>query len=139
MRTHSVWLRLVIVSALRALYRPGGLRTLFLIDEMPALGHLAPLEDAFGLVRGYKVQIAGICQDLAQLKASTRTLGILPRQCGRGARLHAERPDDGGLDVAPRRTDDAGRGKFQRKPPSPRTQQRKHELATGRARALSAL
>jgi type IV secretion system protein VirD4 len=69
MRTHSVWLRLVIVSALRALYRPGGLRTLLLIDEMPALGHLAPLEDAFGLVRGYKVQIAGICQDLAQLKA----------------------------------------------------------------------
>ena len=64
-----VWLRLVIVSALRALYRPGGLRTLFLIDEMPALGHLAPLEDAFGLVRGYKVQIAGICQDFAQLKA----------------------------------------------------------------------
>jgi type IV secretion system protein VirD4 len=69
MRTHSNWLRLVIVSALRALYRPGGLRTLFLIDEMPALGHLGPLEDAFGLVRGYNVQIAGICQDLAQLKA----------------------------------------------------------------------
>lgn len=69
MRTHSVWLRLVIVSALRALYRPGGLRTLLLIDEMPALGHLAPLEDAFGLVRGYRVQIAGICQDLNQLKA----------------------------------------------------------------------
>jgi type IV secretion system protein VirD4 len=69
MRTHSVWLRLVVVSALRALYRAGGLRTLLLIDEMPALGHLAPLEDAFGLVRGYKVQIAGICQDLNQLKA----------------------------------------------------------------------
>jgi type IV secretion system protein VirD4 len=68
MRTHSTWLRLVVVSALRALYRPGGLRTLFLIDEMPALGHLGPLEDAFGLVRGYNVQIAGICQDLAQLK-----------------------------------------------------------------------
>jgi len=69
MRTHSTWLRLVVVSALRALYRPGGLRTLFMIDEMPALGHLGPLEDAFGLVRGYNVQIAGICQDLAQLKA----------------------------------------------------------------------
>ena len=69
MRTHSTWLRLVVVSALRALYSPGGLRTLFLIDEMPALGHLGPLEDAFGLVRGYRVQIAGICQDLAQLKA----------------------------------------------------------------------
>ena len=69
MRTHSTWLRLVVVSALRALYRPGGLRTLFMIDEMPALGHLGPLEDAFGLVRGYHVQIAGFCQDLAQLKA----------------------------------------------------------------------
>ena len=40
-----------------------------MIDEMPALGHLAPLEDAFGLVRGYKVQIAGVCQDLTQLQA----------------------------------------------------------------------
>jgi type IV secretion system protein VirD4 len=69
MRTHSTWLRLVVVSALRALYRPGRLRTLFMIDEMPVLGHLAPLEDAFGLVRGFKVQIAGVCQDLAQLKA----------------------------------------------------------------------
>lgn len=69
MRTHAVWLRLVIVTALRALYRAGGTRTLFLIDEMPALGHLGPLEDAFGLVRGFKVQIAGVCQDLTQLKA----------------------------------------------------------------------
>jgi type IV secretion system protein VirD4 len=69
LRTHSVWLRLVIVSALRALYRRGGLRTLLMIDEMAALGHLAPLEDAFGLVRGYRVQIAGYLQDMAQLKA----------------------------------------------------------------------
>ncbi len=69
MRTHSVWLRLVIVSALRALYRPGGLRTMLLIDEMATLGHLGPLEDAFGLVRGYNVQIAGFVQDLGQLKS----------------------------------------------------------------------
>jgi type IV secretion system protein VirD4 len=68
LRTHSVWLRLVIVSALRSLYKAGGRRTLMLIDEMAALGHLAPLEDAFGLVRGYRVQIAAIFQDLGQLK-----------------------------------------------------------------------
>jgi type IV secretion system protein VirD4 len=68
MRTHSVWLRLVIVSALRALYSRGGIRTVLLIDEMAALGHLAPLEDAFGLVRGYRVQIVGYLQDMAQLK-----------------------------------------------------------------------
>ncbi len=68
LRTHSVWLRLVIVSALRSLYSPGGRRVVMLIDEMAALGHLAPLEDAFGLVRGYGVQIAAILQDLGQLK-----------------------------------------------------------------------
>jgi hypothetical protein len=36
---------------------------------MAALGHLGPVEDAFGLVRGYRAQIAGSLRDLAQLKA----------------------------------------------------------------------
>ncbi|MDE2133323.1 MAG: type IV secretory system conjugative DNA transfer family protein [Alphaproteobacteria bacterium] len=69
MRTHSVWLRLVIVSALRALYKPGGVRALFMLDEFAQLGHLAPIEDAFGLVRGYGVQLWPVLQDLNQLKA----------------------------------------------------------------------
>lgn len=69
MRTHSVWLRLVIVTALRSLYKPGGLRTLFMLDEFAQLGHLGPIEDAFGLVRGYGVQLWPILQDLNQLKA----------------------------------------------------------------------
>jgi len=68
MRTHNVWLRLVIVSALRSLYRPGGLRTLFMLDEFAQLGHLPPIEDAFGLVRGFGVQLWPILQDLNQLK-----------------------------------------------------------------------
>lgn len=69
MRTHSVWLRLVIVSALRSLYRPGGVKTLFLLDEFAQLGHLGPIEDAFGLVRGYGVQLWPVLQDLNQLKS----------------------------------------------------------------------
>jgi type IV secretion system protein VirD4 len=69
MRTHAVWLRLVIVSALRALYTPGGLPTLFMLDEFAQLGHLGPIEDAFGLVRGYGVQLWPVLQDLNQLKA----------------------------------------------------------------------
>jgi type IV secretion system protein VirD4 len=68
LRTHSVWLRLVLTTALQALYRPGGRKVVMLIDEMAALGHLGPLEDAFGLVRGYGVQLVGILQDLPQLK-----------------------------------------------------------------------
>ena len=69
MRTHSIWLRLVIVTALRSLYRPGGLPTLFILDEFAQLGHLGPIEDAFGLVRGYGVQLWPILQDLNQLKS----------------------------------------------------------------------
>jgi len=65
---NAVWLRLVLVTALRSLYRPGGNRTVMMIDEMAALGHLGPLEDAFGLVRGYRVQIVSIFQDLPQLR-----------------------------------------------------------------------
>ncbi len=69
MRTHAVWLRRVIVSALRALYHPGGLPVLFMLDEFAQLGHLAPIEDAFALVRGFGVQIWPVLQDLNQLKA----------------------------------------------------------------------
>jgi type IV secretion system protein VirD4 len=69
MRTHSVWLRLVIVTALRALYSPGGVKTLFLLDEFAQLGHLGPIEDAFGLVRGFGVSLFPVLQDLGQLKA----------------------------------------------------------------------
>jgi type IV secretion system protein VirD4 len=69
MRTHSVWLRLVIVSALRAMYRPGGLKTLFMLDEFAQLGHLGPIEEALALVRGFGIQLWPVLQDLTQLKA----------------------------------------------------------------------
>jgi type IV secretion system protein VirD4 len=68
MRTHSTWLRLVIISALRSLYTHDGLRTLFILDEFAQLGYLPAIEDAFGLVRGYGVQLWPILQDLTQLK-----------------------------------------------------------------------
>lgn len=68
-RTHSVWLRLLLVTALRAHYTPGGLRTIFMLDEFAHLGHLAPVEDALALVRGYRIQLMPILQDLNQLKA----------------------------------------------------------------------
>ena len=106
---------------------------------MPALGHLAPLEDAFGLVRGYKVQIAGICQDLAQLKAlyKERWESFLAN----AGVVQGFTPND--LTTADWMSRRAGqttllRRKFERKPLARRRTQRKHELATGRARALSA-
>lgn len=68
MRTHSVWLRLVVVTALRALYQAGGTPTLFMLDEFNALGHLAAIEDAFGLARGFGAQMMVVWQDLNQAK-----------------------------------------------------------------------
>jgi type IV secretion system protein VirD4 len=68
LETHSVWLRLVIITALRSLFKPGGLPTTFMLDEFAQLGHLKPIEAAFGLVRGYGVQVWPVLQDLNQLK-----------------------------------------------------------------------
>ena len=103
MRTHSVWLRLVIVSALRALYTPGGLRTLFMLDEFAQLGHLAPIEDAFGLVRGYGVQLWPVLQDLNQLKALYKDRWeTFVGNAGVVQGFAPERSDDGGMDEPPR-------------------------------------
>ena len=67
LRLLGSYLRTLVVCALRALYRPGGIRTRIIIDEAAALGHLAPLEDAFGLVRGFRVAITLVFQDWSQI------------------------------------------------------------------------
>ncbi|MCG3267168.1 type IV secretory system conjugative DNA transfer family protein [Yoonia sp. I 8.24] len=41
---------------------------LFILDEMPALGRLTMIEQAYGLMAGYGIQLWGICQDLCQLR-----------------------------------------------------------------------
>ncbi len=41
---------------------------LFVLDEMPALGKLSMVEDTFGLMAGYGIQIHAVAQDASQLK-----------------------------------------------------------------------
>jgi len=41
---------------------------LFILDEMPALGRLKMVEQAYGLMAGFGMQIWGIAQDLCQLR-----------------------------------------------------------------------
>jgi type IV secretion system protein VirD4 len=41
---------------------------LFLLDEMAALGHLRMVEQAFGLMAGFGMQLWGIVQDVSQLE-----------------------------------------------------------------------
>ncbi|WP_274379265.1 type IV secretory system conjugative DNA transfer family protein [Rhodophyticola sp. CCM32] len=41
---------------------------LFILDEMPALGRLSMVEQAYGLMAGFGIQLWGITQDLCQLR-----------------------------------------------------------------------
>ena len=74
--THARWLRLLVVQAIGALARaPQGTAAnakpvLLMLDEFAALGHLEPVERAFGLMAGYGVQLWAILQDLHQLKSA---------------------------------------------------------------------
>lgn len=71
--TYARWLRLLISQSLTAMareraspHRP----VLYLLDEFAALGHLAPIERAMGLMAGYGVQLWPILQDVHQLRAT---------------------------------------------------------------------
>ncbi|MFM9977231.1 MAG: type IV secretory system conjugative DNA transfer family protein [Sphingomonadaceae bacterium] len=67
------WLRLLIQRAITVNARNIEIKpdkpVLFLLDEMPALGRLTMVEEAFGLMAGFGIQLWGIVQDLSQLKA----------------------------------------------------------------------
>ena len=66
------WLRLLIQQAItvnaRNIDQKPDKPVLFMLDEMPALGHLSMVEQAFGLMAGFGIQIWGIVQDLSQLR-----------------------------------------------------------------------
>jgi type IV secretion system protein VirD4 len=70
--THSRWLRLLIAQAIGSLARASARPdkpVLLLLDEFAALGRLEPLEQAFGLMAGYGLQLWPILQDLHQLRS----------------------------------------------------------------------
>ncbi|WP_426232569.1 type IV secretory system conjugative DNA transfer family protein [Pararhizobium sp. DWP3-4] len=80
--TYSRWLRLLVTQSLTDMARiqttarmtaVSHLQTrpvLYLLDEFAALGHLAPVERAMGLMAGYGVQLWPILQDIHQLRAT---------------------------------------------------------------------
>lgn len=67
------WLRLLIQQAITENARNIAVKprkpVLFLLDEMPALGRLSMVEQAFGLMAGFGIQLWGIVQDVSQLKS----------------------------------------------------------------------
>ena len=70
--THSRWLRMLVARAISDAARSKALpanSVLFLLDEFAALGRLEALEQAFGLMAGYGLQLWPILQDLHQLRS----------------------------------------------------------------------
>ncbi|GAA2890880.1 type IV secretion system protein VirD4 [Aminobacter niigataensis] len=73
--TYSRWLRLLVAQSLTDMARDPAkpaVPVLYLLDEFAALGHLAPVERAMGLMAGYGVQLWPILQDVHQLRATYR-------------------------------------------------------------------
>jgi type IV secretion system protein VirD4 len=68
----SRWMRLLVQQAITVNARNIEVKpkqpVLFLLDEMPTLGRLAMVEQAYGLMAGFGMQLWGIVQDLGQLK-----------------------------------------------------------------------
>jgi type IV secretion system protein VirD4 len=71
LKTFDRWLRLLIQQAITVNARNIELKPkrpiLFLLDEMATLGRLPSVEQAFGLMAGFGMQLWGIVQDLSQL------------------------------------------------------------------------
>ncbi|MGB5832211.1 MAG: type IV secretory system conjugative DNA transfer family protein [Thiohalocapsa sp.] len=71
--TYARWLRLMVAHSLQELARAPAKPAspvLYLLDEFAALGALAPVERAMGLMAGYGVQMWPILQDVHQLRAT---------------------------------------------------------------------
>ncbi|WP_347990340.1 type IV secretory system conjugative DNA transfer family protein [Methylomonas sp. AM2-LC] len=72
LETFGRWLRLLIQQAItinaRNIESKPEKPIIFMLDEMPALGRLTMVEQAYGLMAGFGMQIWGIVQDLSQLE-----------------------------------------------------------------------
>jgi len=72
LETFGRWLRLLVQQAITVNARTIGVKPerpiLFLLDEMAALGRLTMVEQAYGLMAGFGMQLWGIVQDLSQLE-----------------------------------------------------------------------
>lgn len=73
LHTFNRWLRLIVQQALTINARNIAAKpekpVLFLLDELPSLGRLTMIEQAYSLMAGFGLQLWGIVQDCSQLKS----------------------------------------------------------------------
>jgi type IV secretion system protein VirD4 len=68
LQAKATYLRLVLSSALRALYRHGGIPTTLIVEEAFVLGYHAEIEQALSILRGFGSRMTVVFQSLQQIK-----------------------------------------------------------------------
>lgn len=64
----AVYLRLMLASALRALYREDGVPTTLLVEEGFVIGHHDEIEKSLSILRGFNSRVTIVFQSLQQIK-----------------------------------------------------------------------
>jgi type IV secretion system protein VirD4 len=65
---HAPYMRLILSSGLRSLYRPTKTSCIFYINELASFGRLSAIESSIGLTAGYGIRIVLVVQSLSQLR-----------------------------------------------------------------------
>ena len=68
LQAKATYLRLVLSSALRALYRHGGIPTTLIVEEAFVLGYHAEIEQALSILRGFGSRLTVVFQSMQQIK-----------------------------------------------------------------------
>jgi type IV secretion system protein VirD4 len=90
------FLRLMVGLATAAMSRNGKLpnhNVLFLLDELPALGHMRPIEDGIGYLAGYGASLWLFVQDLDQLSQTYKKWRSLIANCAVRQAFNVQDPD----------------------------------------------
>ena len=93
---YQPFLRLMIGLACAAMTRNARLprhNVLFLLDELPALGHMRPIEDGIGYLAGYGASLWLFVQDLDQLSQTYRKWRSLIANCAVRQAFNVQDPD----------------------------------------------
>jgi type IV secretion system protein VirD4 len=95
LKTHALWLRIVVSSAINALKRrpPGRVRANLLLDEIGHLGYMEPLDTAMGMIAKKDVKAWPVFQSLAQVSRIYGEHGRETFLSGAGV-THSFRADD---------------------------------------------
>ncbi len=68
LKSHSVWLRLIVSTIISTIQKKKDKPVLLLLDEFYSLGYMPLVEQAMGYMTGFDLRIWAIVQNLSQLK-----------------------------------------------------------------------